>query len=219
MEIINGNMQQRHKRTGRTPRKRLRYRLPEGISALREDLGDYLRTARKNSCEYGSMGPRQFADVLGVRPETLSRIDNDSRWPSLGTLERYLDLLGMELSDVATKSGNSKPPLPYYPEVFYELGKALEAGRRTMKLTLRVLSDHTGISYSQLSRLTRGHFKGGRHVEVKHYDGVRDFGQQTLAWFTHPVLDYLAEIGGFKRETGKQVLYILQDPSPQIRPG
>ena len=150
------------------------------------------------------MSPAEFADVLGVKRETLSRIDNDRKLPSYKTLSRYLDLLDMELDAVAHKGDSSRAPIPDFPEVCLQLGEALETGREKEGLTLRQLEEHTGISYSQLSRLTRGQFKGGRHVKVKYFDGNREFDDDTLAWFTHPMLDYLSEIGGFRRDLGRR---------------
>ena len=150
------------------------------------------------------MSPTEFADVLGVKRETLSRIDNDRKLPSYRTLRRYLDLLDMDLDAVAQQGVSSKPTIPEYPDVCLQLGEALETGREKEGLTLRQLEEHTGISYSQLSRLTRGQFKGGKHVETKYLDGNREFDADTLARFTHPMLDYLSEIGGFRRDLGRR---------------
>lgn len=126
------------------------------------------------------------------------------KWPAFRTLFRYLDLLGLELDEVANKDGRPRAPVPDYPDVCWELGQALDAGRKQERLTLRELSEHTGISYSQLSRLTRGQFKGGRHVEVSYFDGHREFDEDTLVSFTHPVLHFLSKLGGFLRDTGKR---------------
>lgn len=197
-------MQQDHKTRTDALRKPLNYRLPEGFSGLRNDVGHYLCEVRQQSEEYGAMSPKQFAAVLEIRRETLSRIDHDRQWPAFRTLFRYLDLLGLELDEVANKDGRPRAPIPDYPDVCWELGQALDAGRKQERLTLRDLSEHTGISYSQLSRLTRGQFKGGRNVEVSYVDGQREFDADTLVWFTHPVLDYLSELGGFLRDIGKR---------------
>ena len=194
-------MQQSHKAASK---KSYRYRLPEGYSGLIDGVGSILRKARAESSQYGAMSPAEFADVLGVKRETLSRIDNDRKLPSYKTLSRYLDLLDMELDAVAHKGDSSRAPIPDFPEVCLQLGEALETGREKEGLTLRQLEEHTGISYSQLSRLTRGQFKGGRHVKVKYLDGNREFDDDTLAWFTHPMLDYLSEVGGFRRDLGRR---------------
>lgn len=196
-------MKQRHKKKS-GGRKPLSYRLPEGFMSLREDLGDYLRAKRKASSEFGDMSQEHFAAELGVSRETLSRIDNDTRWPALATLERYLGLLEIELDEVAHKGTSSRPPIPSYPDVCHELGAALDDGRKQKNLTLRQLSEQTEISCAQLSRLTRGHFKGGRHVKVQHVDGTLVFDNDTKVWFTHPVLDYLSVLGGYRRDLGQR---------------
>lgn len=194
-------MQQSHK-----PAKKnlYRYRLPEGYSGLIDGVGSTLREARGKFPDYKSMSSAEFANVLGVKRETLSRIDNDRTLPSYRILRRYLGLLDMDLDAVGQKGDGPGPSIRDYPEVCLQLGEALDAGRKMEDLTLRQLSEHTGISYSQLSRLTRGHFKGGKHVEVKYFDGNRNFDVHTLAWFTHPMLDYLSEVGGFRRDLGRR---------------
>ena len=169
---------------------------------LVDGVGSTLRKAREESLEYGAMSVTEFAEKLGIKRETLSRIDNDRKQPSYRTLDRYLALLEMDFDIVAQEGEGAGTP--EYPEVCIHLGEALNAGREAKKLTLRQLSEHTGISYSQLSRLTRGQFKGGKHVKVKYFDGNREFDQNTLAWFSHPMLDYLSEIGGFRRDLGRR---------------
>lgn len=194
-------MQQSHK----SSKKNLyRYRLPKGYSGLIDGIGSTLREARGRSPDYGAMSSAEFATALGVKRETLSRIDNGRTLPSYQILCRYLDLLDMDLDAVAKKGGRVGPSIPDYPEVCLQLGEALDAGRKAEDLTLRQLSEYTGISYSQLSRLARGHFQGGKHVEVKYFDGTREFDDDTLVWFTHPMLDYLSELGGFRRDLGRR---------------
>lgn len=184
-----------------------RYRLPDGFSELIEGVGSTFLKARKESFEYGAMSASEFAAVLGVKRETLSRIDNDRRLPAYSTLRRYLDLLGLDIDAIAKEGDSARATIPDYPELFSELGAALDVGRKDLGLTLRQLEEHTGISHSQLSRITRGQFKGGKHVEVKYFDGVRDPDDNSgmLAWFTHPMLDYLSEIGGFRRDLGARL--------------
>ena len=177
-------------------KKTFRYRLSEGIGELRQDLGSYLRSVRERSDDFAHMRAKEFAEVLGVTRETLSRIDNDARWPSLETLESYLALLNLEIDDVTSSSRSNRPPIPDYPDVCYALGEALNEGRKKEELSLRALSLHTGISYSQLSRLTRGQFKGGKQVRVKHLDINEKFGSNTIVGFTHPMLAFLADQGG-----------------------
>lgn len=204
MECRTLNMQQGHKGQSGARKKSYRYRLPEGYSGLIDGVGDILRRARARSPDCSAMSPSHFAALLEVRRETLSRIDNGKKLPSYRTLQKYLDLLDMDFDDVAQKCEYPGPFIPDYPEVCIQLGEALDAGRKAKELTLRQLSEHTGISYSQLSRLTRGQFKGGKHVEVKYIDGHRKFDSDTMAWFTHPMLDYLSEIGGFRRDLGRR---------------
>ena len=179
-------------------KKTFRYRLSDGIGELRQDLGSYLRSVRESSADFAHMHAQEFAEVLGVARETLSRIDNDVRWPSLETLDRYLDLLYLEIDDVTSSSPRERPPIPDYPDACFDLGEALNEGRRKEGLSLRALSLHTGISYSQLSRLTRGQFKGGKQVRVKHLDVNRKFGRDTFVGFTHPMLAFLAAEGGHR---------------------
>lgn len=83
------------------------------------------------------MSPKQFAAVLEIRRETLRRIDHDRQWPAFRTLFRYLDLLGLELDEVANKGGRPRAPVPDYPDVCWELGQALDAGCKQERLTLR----------------------------------------------------------------------------------
>ena len=197
-------MQQRHRCRNSRLKDSIRYRLPVGFSGLRPDLGSYLRDLRLASAEYGNMTQREFAKVLEVSRETLNRIENGAQWPSYDTIVRYLALLYIEFEDVAYKSTRSEGFLPQYPDVCYELGKALDEGRILEGLTLRKLQEHSGISYSQLSRLTRGHFKGGRHVKVVAGNDTEKFSSDIRIWFTHPMLAYLSEVGGFMPDLGRR---------------
>lgn len=95
--------------------------------------------------------------------------------------------------------------IPDYPDQCAQLGDALRDGRRTKKLKLRQLAEYTGVSFSQLSRIERGLFQRGRYIEVVFYDGVEEFDEDTIVRFTHPVLTYLAELGGYDSDIGRRV--------------
>ena len=108
-------------------KKAYRYRLPEGFVALKNNVGELLRDARDASFEYGEMPRREFAQLVGVSRETLSRIENGARWPSYRTLMEIIGLLRIEWSHIAIKGASSKKPIRATPEVCCQLGEALTA--------------------------------------------------------------------------------------------
>ena len=184
-----------------------RYRLPEGFSELRNNVGEILREAREASTDFGKMPKKQFAHRVGIARETLSRIENGERWPSYSTLAEMIGLLPIEWDDIAIATKTSCNAIPSYPDECAELGEALRRGRKKEDLTLREVADLTGLSVSQLSRTERGLFTRGRFVEVIFYDGVKTFDSDAIVRFTHPKLKELAERGGYDSEIGRRTRY------------
>tara|TARA_B100001057_G_scaffold214636_2_gene214974 strand:+ start:351 stop:923 length:573 start_codon:yes stop_codon:yes gene_type:complete len=186
-------------------KKTYRYRLPEGFVALKSTVGELLRDAREASFDYGEMPRREFAQLVGISRETLSRIENGARWPSYSTLVEIMGVLSIEWSQIAIKGTSSKTPIRETPEVCCQLGEALRAGRKSAKLNLRQLAEHTGTSAAQLSRIENGLFVRGGHIEIVPGEGNTTFDDCTIVRFTHPVLEYLAELGGYDSDIGRRL--------------
>ena len=200
-------MQQRHRCEVTFLQKAYRYRLPEGFVALKNNVGELLRNAREASFEYGEMPRREFAQLVGVSRETLSRIENGARWPSYRTLMEIMGLLRIEWSHIAIKGTSLKKPIRATPEVCCQLGEALRAGRESAELTLRQLAERTGISAAQLSRIENGLFVRGGHIEILPGEGKKRFDDCTIVRFTHPVLEYHAQLGGYDSDIGRRLDY------------
>lgn len=181
--------------------------MPEGFVALKNNVGALLRDAREASFEYGETPRREFAQLVGVSRETLSRIENGTRWPSYRTLVEIMGVLSIEWSHIAIKGTSSRKPIRERPEVCCQLGEALRAGRKAAKLNLRQLAEHTGTSAAQLSRIENGLFVRGGHIEIVPGEGITKFDDCTIVRFTHPVLEYLAELGGYDSDIGRRLHY------------
>ena len=181
-------------------------RLPEGFARLSDDIGKRLREIRLASDDYGKMTMQEFADEIGISRETLSRVESGVRFPTYSTLEAIMGALNIEWHHIAYRGTGQRKQIPEYPEVCADVGNALRAGRKSEGLTLRDAEALTGISSSQLSRIERGQFERGGHVEIRFFDGVREFDYDTKVGFTHPALEVLAEIGGYDFSLGKRSL-------------
>lgn len=188
-------------------KKAYRYRLPEGFVALKNNVGELLRDAREASFEYGETPRREFAQLVGVSRETLSRIENGARLPSYRTLMEIMGLLRIDWSHIAIEGTSSKKPIRETPETCCQLGEALRAGRKSAELNLRQLAERTGMSAAQLSRIEHGLFKRGRHIEIVSGEGETKFDDCTIVRFTHPVLEHLAELGGYDSDIGRRLHY------------
>lgn len=180
-------------------------RLPEGFSALKDDVGKIIRKARETSEDHRHKSMEQFADHVGISRQTLSSIENGARWPSYAALEALMGALDIEWHEIADKGDGGRPPIPHYPDVCAELGGALRKGRQRKKLTLQQLSALTGMSDSQLSRIERGQFRGSKCVEVIFADGMKDYDNDAVVRFNDRVLDKLAECGDYDRDLGRRI--------------
>ncbi|WP_425288455.1 helix-turn-helix domain-containing protein [Sphingomonas gellani] len=88
-----------------SPRRPPRTRLFPGIAALRSDLGDRLRQARKGP-QGESVGHKQemLAHAAGISRSTLSRIEKGHVAPRMDTLERLMAALDIT-KDVVGEPG------------------------------------------------------------------------------------------------------------------
>lgn len=175
--------------------KESRMRLPRGYAKLHHNLGAFIRRCRlENDYDCG----RSQADVakrVGISRESLSRIEKGHRWPSYDTLYEIMGLFNLEWDEIAVKGGSARPARHYATELRQDLGCALRAGRREEGMTLRVLSEKTGISSSQLSRIERAQNVQSR---VLYMIDTGDAGQpndRTIFRFNHSELTRLAEKG------------------------
>lgn len=175
--------------------KESRMRLPEGFAELRHDLGAIIRCGRLAYATNGGLSQAEMAELVGISRETLSRIESGRRWPSYDTLERIIGLFGLEWEAVAMKGKSVRPFRHYGPECLQDLGSALRAGRLQEGLSLRILAEQTGISYSQLSRIERAESTRSRVIHALVDSGSGKIDDETTFQFTHPELDRLAERG------------------------
>ena len=176
-------------------------RLPEGFRAFKKGLGPKLKRMRRTSDDHGGKSQERFAKIIGIRRETLSRIENGRELPSPNTMAALMQELNFDWGDIAVKGRSSKPARIESPENLGILGQALRIGRKKEKITLEELSERTGISASQLSRMERGQCLRGGHFVIVWPDGERDPDDEVQCRYTHPELRRLAQIGGFIEET------------------
>ena len=120
---------------------------------------------------------------------------------SCGVASADMQALDFDWGDIAIKGRSSKPARIESPENLGILGQALRIGRKKEKITLVGLSERTGISASQLSRMERGQCLRGGHFIIEWPDGERDPDDEVQCRYTHPELKRLSEIGGFIEET------------------
>ena len=204
-------------------KKSFRYRLPDEFLGLKPNVGAILRRARKTSAEHGEMSMEAFASMVGLPRETLSRIENDHRWPSIETLTKLMACLELRYEDVADIDPNFRLDVredtPQDLKSRNDLGNALRIGRRNIQfdgekrgMSLKQLSEHTGISESQISRIERSLSGGSKRVGKKFADGNKELDEDTIFWFTHPVLEYLSELGGYERTLGRIVTRYPKGP-------
>lgn len=163
-------MQQRHNfvevRVARRDQSRMR--LPVGYSHLRQDLGAILAKERKSR----RLKQEAFADDLGIRRETLSRIETGRVWPLPETLDRFLRLFEWDWDKVAEK-GRAKASRRFdgswHGERIKAFGEAVRAARRARRLSLRAVSEKSALSPAQISRLERGEL-GRSRIILDHPD-------------------------------------------------
>ena len=70
------------------------------------------------------MSGRQLANAAGIAPSFLSELENDLRNPTVATLNKLCDTLGITLADFFAPAGQGAEPLP--AELRRLLGKARE---------------------------------------------------------------------------------------------
>ncbi len=97
---------------------------------------------------------RAVAGEAGLAPRTLARIERCQQAPQWITVKRLCDVLGMDPYSVAPRWDSDSYDVPIDHEAVPGLG--LRALRRARGMTLRQLSEATGISIPTLSRYERG---------------------------------------------------------------
>lgn len=66
------------------------------MSKSKKLLGKRIRQLRKN----GGLSQEQFAELIGIDPNSVSRIECGVHYPSLDTLEKIATVLKMEMRDL-----------------------------------------------------------------------------------------------------------------------
>lgn len=66
------------------------------MSKSKKLLGKRIRQLRKN----GGLSQEQFAELIGIDPNSVSRIECGVHYPSLDTLEKIATILKMEMRDL-----------------------------------------------------------------------------------------------------------------------
>ena len=135
-------------------------RLPSGYSNLSGDIGKTIRAARKSL----NLKQEALAADVGIRRETLSRIETGKEVPRLQVLDVLLAELGIEWDEIAERGSSSCPPLIFQEgrrgDSLVEIGR--EVRDRRGSTSLRTLGERVGISAAQLSRLERGQVSRSR---------------------------------------------------------
>ena len=168
--------------------KDFQLRLPAGYPSL----GAFLRGRRLRNDPF--LSQQKLADMCGLSRETVCLIEK-GRWPSDDSLTAILTALDIDLSEIASESIESNASQDKLTDQREKIGRDLKAGRQKEALSLRRLSEITGISHSQLSRIELSRCVLGKWIEVRFPDGNREFDDDAVFYFTHPVLLYLADIG------------------------
>ncbi len=128
--------------------------IPGGYSRLRPDLGDRLKSARRER----RLKQEALADLVGVVRETISKIEN-GREPRPHVLDALMTALDLEWLDVA-EAGFNPSPRPFIDGARGDwvcmLGRRLREQRREENASLRNAAKRSGLSAAQLSRVERG---------------------------------------------------------------
>lgn len=167
--------------------------LPRGFSVLKNDYGTCLKQRRQTG-----FGKQQtVADAVGISRSSLSLIESGRAVPRTETMDRLLDVLDADWSLVAVPGVAKRARFfdgTLAGERRLEMGRALRAGRRRERITLRRLADLCGVSAAQLSRIERG--EGARSGVYELHDGGADpQGASGLLRFAHPELARLEALG------------------------
>lgn len=155
-------------------------------------LHEMVRAARLAYEDNRGITQQELAELCHVTRETISAVEN-GRMPNPETLFQLASNLSLDI-DVKL-AGPSTLPHDADDDALYDLGRALRAGRRAAKLSLRQVSELTGLHYSQLSRIERGGASRSGVIEVVPNDKNAVKGGERLR-FSHPTLARLAEAGG-----------------------
>lgn len=172
--------------------KKRKTRLPREYLELKSDLGEKLRDARRQAGRAGWTQARLAAEI-GIRRETLSRIESGETSPSCETVCKIIGVreLLLEWDDLANRGGPSGRSLRHFEETnLMDLGENLRAGRRKSGLSLRALADATGICTSQLSLAERGQLRHSKLHEL-----FREEAGQESYRFKHALLNELSHAG------------------------
>jgi len=129
-------------------------RLPSGYSNLRRGLGKTIRAARKTL----NLKQEALAADVGIRRETLSRIETGKQVPRLQALDVLVAELDIDWDEIAERGSPFCPPLIFQEgtrgDELVEIGREIRLRRGSA--SLRTLSKRLGLSAAQLSRLERG---------------------------------------------------------------
>lgn len=170
-------------------------RLPRGYIALRVDLGDILRAARRGDAGR-DFGHKQetLAALVGISRITLSRIERGRATPRMDTLNRLMAAFDLKTVDVAVRGQGATPALlaadTIRADKEADLGAALRDWRRELGLSLAVVVAAAGVSASQLSRIERGQSRYSRWF-AWHPDDTHLHEDDRRRVFVNPVLDSL----------------------------
>lgn len=170
-----------------------RMRLPVGFSRLRQDLGAILADERRSR----RLKQEALAHDLGIRRETLSRIETGREWPLPETLDGFLRVFEWDWDKVAEKGGavaSRRFDGSWHGERIKALGGAVRAGRRARKLSLRAVAERSVLSPAQISRLERGELGRSRAI-LDHPDDAELPKEERRIVVADGFLSELADIG------------------------
>lgn len=119
---------------------------------LSDNFHEVIRNARKQR----RLTQARLSEKAGVSRKTIGRLES-GRHPALETLERVNEHLGLTLKDLAEnyESLNIAAESDRSEQIF-DIGQGIRDRRRQLKISLKTLSQETGLSEPTLSRLERG---------------------------------------------------------------
>jgi transcriptional regulator with XRE-family HTH domain len=172
----------------------LRTRLPKGFVGYRPDLGEFIRNERRARLWKQSA----FAEEIGIRRGSLSRIERGHALPMPDTIDAIIRAFDLDWADVALK-GQALTSRKDYDGTFrhaelLDIGSAIRRGRRRLGLKLHQVTTQTILSAAQLSRLERGALGNSRVVAEFAEDHLADRRDRRL-FLTDPYLSKLERAG------------------------
>jgi transcriptional regulator with XRE-family HTH domain len=175
----------------KTERPPARMRLPEGFSHLCADLGH--RTGVRGVVD--PISQHKLACSVGISRVGLSRIENGHTLPQGSTLDRIMEELELDWSQVAIAGDSGRPALLFDGSLqgtkIYQLCQSLRLERKALGWSLAELSRRSGVSAAQLSRIERA--QGGRSgVLTWHPHDLGKVPEDRRVVFGNPILADLA---------------------------